>query len=226
MSVGRRDGDRRVRSSTTLELGGLFHDIGNGVPDGSSTEPGSPPPLRSSSYMEERPEIGDGSWRRSRSSRRLRRSSRPPRRWDGKGYPSGRAGENVSAPARIIFVSTPSSDDLRPRTARRCRRTNDPPARTGRNRNAGSTRRIRPRVRRPPTARSDTADTGPRSASLPGGRKRPARNRSTGTRQLRFCRRARRKKLPRGRSEVERHQLEATWPLHAEGDHDRARSGR
>jgi diguanylate cyclase (GGDEF)-like protein len=89
----------------TLELAGLFHDIGKiGVPSEIITKP-APLTEEEMELMKQHPEIGE----RILAPVAFLQALRPiiaacHERWDGKGYPSGMAGEDVPLAARIIFV--------------------------------------------------------------------------------------------------------------------------
>ena len=89
----------------SLELAGLFHDIGKiGVPSEIITKP-APLSDEEMELMKKHPEIGE----RIIAPVAFLQSLRPiiaacHERWDGNGYPSGMAGEEVPLGARIIFV--------------------------------------------------------------------------------------------------------------------------
>jgi diguanylate cyclase (GGDEF)-like protein len=89
----------------TLELAGLFHDIGKiGVPSEIITKP-APLTDEEMDLMKKHPEIGE----RIIAPVAFLQALRPiiaacHERWDGKGYPFGMAGEDVPLGARIIFV--------------------------------------------------------------------------------------------------------------------------
>ncbi|HET7555580.1 MAG TPA: diguanylate cyclase [Gaiellaceae bacterium] len=88
-----------------LELGALFHDIGKiGIPTSILLKPG---PLTSEErrIMETHPELGERILEpidRLAEVRTIVRSCHE--RWDGGGYPDGKAGEEISLEARIILV--------------------------------------------------------------------------------------------------------------------------
>jgi diguanylate cyclase (GGDEF)-like protein len=88
-----------------LELGALFHDIGKiGIPTSILLKPGplSPEERR---IMEMHPELGERILEpidRLAEVRTIVRSCHE--RWDGAGYPDGKAGEEIPLEARIILV--------------------------------------------------------------------------------------------------------------------------
>jgi diguanylate cyclase (GGDEF)-like protein len=88
-----------------LELGALFHDIGKiGIPTSILLKPGplSPEERR---IMETHPELGERILEpidRLAEVRTIVRSCHE--RWDGAGYPDGKAGEEIPLEARIILV--------------------------------------------------------------------------------------------------------------------------
>jgi diguanylate cyclase (GGDEF)-like protein len=88
-----------------LELGALFHDIGKiGVPTSILLKPGplSPEERR---IIETHPELGERILEpidRLAEVRTIVRSCHE--RWDGEGYPDGKAGEEIPIESRIIFV--------------------------------------------------------------------------------------------------------------------------
>ena len=88
-----------------LELGALFHDIGKiGVPTSILLKPG---PLTEDErrVIEMHPELGERILEpidRLAEVRTIVRGCHE--RWDGKGYPDGKAGEEIPVEARIIFV--------------------------------------------------------------------------------------------------------------------------
>ncbi|MGZ4318402.1 MAG: diguanylate cyclase [Gaiellaceae bacterium] len=88
-----------------LELGALFHDIGKiGVPTSILLKPG---PLTDDErkIIEQHPELGErilAPIDRLAEVRTIVRSCHE--RWDGEGYPDGKAGEEIPVEARIIFV--------------------------------------------------------------------------------------------------------------------------
>jgi diguanylate cyclase (GGDEF)-like protein len=89
----------------TLELAGLFHDIGKiGVPSEIITKP-APLTEEEMEQMMKHPEIGE----RILAPVAFLQALRPiiaacHERWDGQGYPNGMAGEQVPLGARIVFV--------------------------------------------------------------------------------------------------------------------------
>ena len=88
-----------------VELGALFHDIGKiGVPTSILLKPG---PLTEDErkIIELHPELGERILEpidRLAEVRRIVRSCHE--RWDGDGYPDGKAGEEIPIESRIIFV--------------------------------------------------------------------------------------------------------------------------
>jgi diguanylate cyclase (GGDEF)-like protein len=88
-----------------LEFGALFHDIGKiGVPTSILLKPGplSPEERR---IIETHPELGErilAPIERLAEVRAIVRSCHE--RWDGEGYPDGRADEEIPLEARIVFV--------------------------------------------------------------------------------------------------------------------------
>ncbi len=88
-----------------LELGALFHDIGKiGIPASILLKPGplSPDERR---IIETHPELGERILEpidRLAEVRAIVRSCHE--RWDGAGYPDGKAGEEIPLEARIVFV--------------------------------------------------------------------------------------------------------------------------
>jgi HD-GYP domain-containing protein (c-di-GMP phosphodiesterase class II) len=88
-----------------LELGALFHDIGKiGVPTSILLKPGplSPEERR---IIQLHPELGERILEpidRLAEVRTIVRSCHE--RWDGDGYPDGRAGDEIPIDSRIIFV--------------------------------------------------------------------------------------------------------------------------
>jgi HD-GYP domain-containing protein (c-di-GMP phosphodiesterase class II)/putative methionine-R-sulfoxide reductase with GAF domain len=88
-----------------LELGALFHDIGKiGIPTSILLKPG-PLTAEERSIMEMHPELGERILEpidRLAEVRTIVRSCHE--RWDGAGYPDGKAGEEIPLEARIILV--------------------------------------------------------------------------------------------------------------------------
>jgi len=88
-----------------LELGALFHDIGKiGVPTSILLKPG-PLTEEERQIIEQHPELGERILEpidRLAEVRTIVRSCHE--RWDGEGYPDGKAGEEIPIEARIIFV--------------------------------------------------------------------------------------------------------------------------
>ena len=88
-----------------LELGALFHDIGKiGIPTSILLKPG-PLTAEERSIMEMHPELGERILEpidRLAEVRTIVRSCHE--RWDGAGYPDGKAGEEIPLESRIILV--------------------------------------------------------------------------------------------------------------------------
>jgi diguanylate cyclase (GGDEF)-like protein len=88
-----------------LELGALFHDIGKiGIPTSILLKPGPLSP-EERKIIEMHPELGERILEpidRLAEVRTIVRSCHE--RWDGGGYPDGKAGEAIPLEARIIFV--------------------------------------------------------------------------------------------------------------------------
>jgi HD-GYP domain-containing protein (c-di-GMP phosphodiesterase class II) len=88
-----------------LELGALFHDIGKiGIPTSILLKPG-PLSAEERKVMEMHPELGERILEpidRLAEVRTIVRSCHE--RWDGAGYPDGKAGEEIPLEARIILV--------------------------------------------------------------------------------------------------------------------------
>ncbi|HEY7018164.1 MAG TPA: diguanylate cyclase [Gaiellaceae bacterium] len=88
-----------------LELGALFHDIGKiGIPTSILLKPGPLSP-EERLIMETHPELGERILEpidRLAKVRTIVRSCHE--RWDGAGYPDGKAGEEIPLEARIILV--------------------------------------------------------------------------------------------------------------------------
>jgi HD-GYP domain-containing protein (c-di-GMP phosphodiesterase class II) len=88
-----------------LELGALFHDIGKiGIPSEILQKPG---PLTDEEFaiVKEHPELGErilAPIDRLADVRPIVRACHE--RWDGLGYPDGRAGEEIPVEARIVLV--------------------------------------------------------------------------------------------------------------------------
>ena len=93
------------RALKRLELGALFHDIGKiGVPTSILLKPG-PLSAEERKVMETHPELGERILEpidRLAEVRPIVRSCHE--RWDGAGYPDGKAGEEIPLEARIILV--------------------------------------------------------------------------------------------------------------------------
>jgi putative nucleotidyltransferase with HDIG domain len=88
-----------------LELGALFHDIGKiGIPTSILLKPG-PLSAEERAIMEMHPELGERILEpidRLAEVRTIVRSCHE--RWDGAGYPDGKAGKEIPLEARIILV--------------------------------------------------------------------------------------------------------------------------
>jgi diguanylate cyclase (GGDEF)-like protein len=88
-----------------LELGALFHDIGKiGVPTSILLKPGPLSP-EERQIIEMHPELGERILKpieRLAEVRTIVRSCHE--RWDGSGYPDGKAGEAIPIESRIVFV--------------------------------------------------------------------------------------------------------------------------
>jgi putative nucleotidyltransferase with HDIG domain len=88
-----------------VELGALFHDIGKiGVPTSILLKPG-PLTQEERKIIELHPELGERILEpidRLAEVRRIVRSCHE--RWDGDGYPDGKAGEEIPIESRIIFI--------------------------------------------------------------------------------------------------------------------------
>jgi diguanylate cyclase (GGDEF)-like protein len=88
-----------------LEFGALFHDIGKiGIPSAILQKPG---PLTDDEFeiVKEHPELGEkilAPIERLADVRPIVRACHE--RWDGKGYPDGKAGEQIPVEARIVLV--------------------------------------------------------------------------------------------------------------------------
>ena len=88
-----------------IELGALFHDIGKiGVPTSILLKPGPLSP-EERKIIEMHPELGERILEpidRLAEVRKIVRSCHE--RWDGEGYPDGKAGEEIPIESRIVFV--------------------------------------------------------------------------------------------------------------------------
>jgi diguanylate cyclase (GGDEF)-like protein len=88
-----------------LELGALFHDIGKiGIPTSILLKPGPLSP-EERKIIESHPELGERILQpidRLAEVRTIVRGCHE--RWDGHGYPDGRAGEDIPIESRIVFV--------------------------------------------------------------------------------------------------------------------------
>ena len=88
-----------------LELGALFHDIGKiGIPSEILQKPG---PLTDEEFeiVKEHPELGErilAPIERLADVRPIVRSCHE--RWDGLGYPDGKAGDDIPVESRIVLV--------------------------------------------------------------------------------------------------------------------------
>jgi len=104
MRVGRALGFEG-QSLKRLELGALFHDIGKiGIPTSILLKPGPLSP-EERKVIEMHPELGERILEpidRLAEVRTIVRSCHE--RWDGGGYPDGKAGEEIPLEARIILV--------------------------------------------------------------------------------------------------------------------------
>jgi diguanylate cyclase (GGDEF)-like protein len=104
LKVGRELGFDAV-TLKRLELGALFHDIGKiGVPTSILLKPGPLSP-EEREIVEMHPELGERILEpidRLVEVRQIVRSCHE--RWDGEGYPDGKAGEEIPIESRIIFV--------------------------------------------------------------------------------------------------------------------------
>jgi diguanylate cyclase (GGDEF)-like protein len=89
----------------TVELAGMFHDIGKaGVGEGIATKPG---PLSDTEMreMQRHPEIGASILEPVEFLQPVLPVIRAGHeRWDGRGYPDGLAGEDIPLAARVLFV--------------------------------------------------------------------------------------------------------------------------
>jgi diguanylate cyclase (GGDEF)-like protein len=94
-----------VRALKRLELGALFHDIGKiGIPSEILGKPGRLT-AEERRIVETHPELGErilGPIERLHDVGSVVRSCHE--RWDGEGYPDGKAGEEIPVEARIVFV--------------------------------------------------------------------------------------------------------------------------
>jgi HD-GYP domain-containing protein (c-di-GMP phosphodiesterase class II) len=88
-----------------LELGALFHDIGKiGIPTSILLKPG-PLTAEERRVIETHPELGERILEPIERLAEVRTIVRGcHERWDGAGYPDGKAGEEIPIEARIIFV--------------------------------------------------------------------------------------------------------------------------
>jgi HD-GYP domain-containing protein (c-di-GMP phosphodiesterase class II) len=88
-----------------LELGALFHDIGKiGIPTSILLKPGPLTPDERR-VIETHPELGERILEPIERLAEVRTIVRGcHERWDGGGYPDGRAGEEIPIEARIVFV--------------------------------------------------------------------------------------------------------------------------
>lgn len=88
-----------------LELGALFHDIGKiGIPSDIIRKPG-PLSDEERAIMQMHPELGERILEPIERLSEVRPIVRAcHERWDGGGYPDGRAGEQIPIESRIIFV--------------------------------------------------------------------------------------------------------------------------
>ena len=88
-----------------LELGALFHDIGKiGIPSSILSKPGPLTP-EERAVIETHPELGErilAPISRLADVRPIVRHCHE--RWDGKGYPDGKAGDDIPVEARVILV--------------------------------------------------------------------------------------------------------------------------
>ena len=88
-----------------LELGALFHDIGKiGIPSSILSKPG-PLTTEERAVIETHPELGErilAPISRLADVRPIVRHCHE--RWDGKGYPDGKAGDDIPIEARVILV--------------------------------------------------------------------------------------------------------------------------
>jgi putative nucleotidyltransferase with HDIG domain len=104
LTVGRELGFD-AQALKRLELGALFHDIGKiGVPTSILLKPG-PLTEEERKIIEQHPELGERILEpidRLAEVRTIVRSCHE--RWDGEGYPDGKAGEEIPIEARIVFV--------------------------------------------------------------------------------------------------------------------------
>ena len=94
-----------VATLKRLELGALFHDIGKiGIPSDIIRKPG-PLTDEEREIMEEHPELGEKILEPIERLAEVRPIVRAcHERYDGDGYPDGKAGEEIPIEARIIFV--------------------------------------------------------------------------------------------------------------------------
>jgi HD-GYP domain-containing protein (c-di-GMP phosphodiesterase class II) len=104
LQVGRELG-LDVKTLKRLELGALFHDIGKiGIPSSILSKPGPLTP-EERAVIETHPELGErilAPISRLEDVRPIVRHCHE--RWDGKGYPDGKAAEDIPIEARVILV--------------------------------------------------------------------------------------------------------------------------
>jgi HD-GYP domain-containing protein (c-di-GMP phosphodiesterase class II) len=93
-----------VTTIKRLELGALFHDIGKiGIPSDIIRKPG-PLTDEERAIMEQHPELGEKILEPIERLAEVRPIVRAcHERFDGAGYPDGKAGEEIPIEARIIF---------------------------------------------------------------------------------------------------------------------------
>jgi HD-GYP domain-containing protein (c-di-GMP phosphodiesterase class II) len=104
LEVGRELG-LDAKTLKRLELGALFHDIGKiGIPASILTKPGPLTP-EERAVIETHPELGErilAPISRLEDVRPIVRHCHE--RWDGAGYPDGKAAEDIPIEARVILV--------------------------------------------------------------------------------------------------------------------------
>jgi diguanylate cyclase (GGDEF)-like protein len=104
LQVGRELG-LDAKTLKRLELGALFHDIGKiGIPSSILSKPGPLTP-EERAVIETHPELGErilAPISRLEDVRPIVRHCHE--RWDGKGYPDGKAAEDIPIEARVILV--------------------------------------------------------------------------------------------------------------------------
>jgi HD-GYP domain-containing protein (c-di-GMP phosphodiesterase class II) len=104
LQVGRELG-LDAKTLKRLELGALFHDIGKiGIPSSILSKPGPLTP-EERAVIETHPELGErilAPITRLEDVRPIVRHCHE--RWDGKGYPDGKAAEDIPIEARVILV--------------------------------------------------------------------------------------------------------------------------